>query len=83
MDVKEDMNTNDNKTVITSNTHINEDYLRAQCDKDKRKTKQNYQCMLAANRYASLRDDNDNNVYTHTTQYDDRDEIHRRMEENE
>lgn len=46
------------------------------------KTKRNYQNKLAANRYTTLNDDGEDNYSTHTPQYEEREDMYRRMEEN-
>ena len=62
----------DNKTLITSNAHNNKDYFRARRNKERMETKRNYQDKLAANRYATLSNDGEDNWSTHTTQYEER-----------
>ena len=79
--VKEDMNVDGNKMVITTNTH--EEYFNARSNEEKMETMRNFQNRLGANRYAAFSDDNDDDWNTHVPQYEKREEKPRRMRANE
>ena len=80
-DIKEDVNADNNKTIITNNTH--EDYFSAGSNKGRMETERNYQNKLAANTYAVFSNESNDDWNTHTPQYVEREEKPRRMRENE
>ena len=77
-DVKKGINTNDDKTVITTNKQ--DEYVNTG-SKERIETESNYQNKLGSNRYAAFSNDNDDDWNTHVSQYVEREENPGRMRE--